>query len=119
MDREGLAGGVLGRRATLLAPHVLLDDRVRGPDEGLGRAIIRRKRDGLRTPIPLLKLEDMLHLRASPPVYRLVAITHNEDIPVPLGKDTGEPLLERVGILVLIDVEVTPALLCESADILV
>ena len=62
--------------------------------------------------VSLLERQDVLDVRAPPPIDRLVVIAHDEQGAPAVAQGRDERLLGRVHVLVLIDEEVAEPLHC-------
>ena len=101
-----LAEEVLG-----LALAVVRDQRVRGAEDRVRRAVVLLERDRLRAAEVALELEDVADVGAAERVDRLVGVADREDVPVLAGEQLQEPVLRVVRVLVLVDEDVAEGLL--------
>ncbi len=89
-----------------LAVAVVVDDRVRRPEDRVRRAVVLLERHGVRPAEVLLEVEDVADVRAAEGVDRLVRIADGEDVAVLGGEQLQEPVLRVVRVLVLVDEDV-------------
>ena len=75
---------------------------------GLGRAIVLLERDNLSGRPVALKVEDVADVCAAPAIDGLVVVTHHAEIAVFGGEFAYPGVLDAVGVLVLINVQVLP-----------
>ena len=114
-DQRGLLLLVLGGDDThrvlafVLAPETLaatsgivLDEAVRGVEDGRGAAIIFLELDHRRIREEGLELIDVRDVRAAPAIDGLVIITHDADVVRRRHQRPQHPHLERVGVLELV-----------------
>jgi hypothetical protein len=94
-----------------LALAVVLDQRVRGAENRVGRAVVLLERDRPRLAEVALELEDVANVGASERVDRLVRIADGADVAVLLGQQLQQAVLRVVRILVLVDEDVAEGLL--------
>ena len=102
---------VLGPQLLVLAVLVARHDRVRGVEDELRRAVVLLQLDHGRIGIVALEVEDVAQVRAAPGVDALVVVTDDGQVAMPPGELPDPQVLRPVGVLVLVDVEVAPALL--------
>ena len=117
----------LGPQLLLATADVLDDDGVRRPQNRLRRPVILFQQNGLRVWIVLLKLLDVADRRTPEGINRLIGIAHHDELPRgdplvcrvrtlvagPAADElTDQLVLRMVGVLILVDHEVT-----ESAPI--
>ena len=93
-----------------LPGHVVGDHRVGGVQDGLGGPEVLVEGDDGGVGEGLFELEDVGDVGAAEPVHRLVAVAHHHDAAVPAGQQGGQGVLDGVGVLVLVDQDVTEAL---------
>ena len=98
----------------VLAARVVLDDVARGLDDRLGRAVILLEFDrvhALLARVVLLELQDVADVRAAPLVDGLVLVADHADVAVAavlgVSEHRKQQILAAVGILILVDVNVT------------
>ena len=99
---EGPAGAV-GPQPLLEAVPVPPDDRVGGVEDDLGRAVVPLEPHHRRLGVIPLEVEDVAQVGAAPLVDRLVGVADDAQVAVPVGQEPDEPVLRRVGVLVLVD----------------
>src|SRR6185436_9912735 len=88
-EQDLLSDGIVGVESLLLAIRVLLDDSIRGREDGLGRSIVLLERDHRRIRIILLEIEDIFYRSAAPAVDVLVSIADDTDITALFGQIIG------------------------------
>ena len=111
------AAGVLGPELLVLARGVARDDRVGGVEDQLGRAVVAFELDDGRVRPVALEVEDVAQVRAAPRVDRLVVVADDRQVAVLRGERLDPQVLGAVRVLVLVDVEVAPALLVLGEDV--
>ena len=77
----------------------------------LRRAVVLLEHDDGDVGERVLELEDVADVGAAEPVDRLVAVADDADVAVRLAEQEDELVLDRVGVLVLVDEHVLEALL--------
>ena len=102
---------VLGPQLLVLAVLVAGHDRVRGVEDELRGAVVLLQLDHRGVRVVALEVEDVAQVRAAPGVDALVVVAHHGQVAVPLGELADPQVLRPVGVLVLVDVQVAPALL--------
>mgnify|MGYP001591526195 CR=1 FL=1 len=73
-----------------------------GLQDGLGGAVVLLQKDNPGLRIILLKAEDISNIGMTPRVDRLVGVTYDADIAVLSSKLPGQGILDYVGVLELI-----------------
>ena len=96
---------------------VIFDDRVRGIEDGLGRAVVLLQQDRRRIGERRLELQDVADVCATEPVDRLVAIADDTYLAVLLGEHRHHGVLHLVGVLILVDEYVLEPALIVLEDI--
>ena len=92
----------------VLALHVVLDDRGGQREDALRGAVVLLQPDDLRAREVVLEIENVADVGAAETIDRLIGITDTADVPV-LGRQQSEDqVLGTVGVLVLVDQNVTP-----------
>ena len=92
-------------------------DGMGGVEDQLRRAVVPLQLHDGRVGIVALEVEDVPDVRAAPAIDRLVVVTDDREVPVP-GRERPDPqVLRPVRVLVLVDVEVPPALLVASQHV--
>ena len=99
----------------------MMDKRVGGIDDGLGRAVVTLKFEQPRVRIALLESEDITYIRSAEGVDRLRVVAHYADVILRFGELFDDEVLGIVGVLILIDEDVLEDVLIvmERARILV
>ena len=105
------AAVVLRPELLVRARDVLRDDRVRGVEDQLRRAVVLLELDDRRVGPVALEVEDVADVRAAPAVDRLVVVADDREVAVLRGERLDPQVLRPVRVLVLVHVEVAPALL--------
>ncbi len=90
---------------------VALNDGVGEGDDALGGAVVLLEADGDGVRVVLLERQDVLDIGAAEGVDGLRVVAHDADVVVLRGQQFGEQVLGAVRVLVLVDVDVLPALL--------
>ncbi len=103
--------GDLRPELLVLARRVARHDRVGGVEDQLGRAVVALELDDGRLGPVALEVEDVAQVRAAPRVDRLVVIADDAQVVVLLGERPDPQVLRPVRVLVLVHVQVAPALL--------
>ena len=104
-----VAARILGPQRLALAPRVARHHRAGGGEDGAGGAVVLLQADDHRVGIVALEVEDVADLGAAPAVDRLVVVADHAQVAVARGEQVGEPVLHRVGVLVLVDQHVQEA----------
>ena len=97
---------------------VVGDDRVGGREDRLGRAIVLLELDHLRFREVGLEVEDVADVGGPEAVDRLVLVADHHQVAVLLGEQLQHPVLGVVGVLVLVDEDVTEGAPPALADVL-
>ena len=111
------AAGVLGPELLVLARRVARHDRVGGIEDQLRRAVVLLELDDRGVRPVALEVEDVAQVRAAPRIDRLVVVADHAQVAVAGGQRPDPQVLRPVGVLVLVDVEVAPALLVLGQDV--
>ncbi|OPZ06053.1 MAG: hypothetical protein BWZ08_02360 [candidate division BRC1 bacterium ADurb.BinA292] len=93
------------------ALRVVRDDRAGRLQDRLRGAVILLQPDDLRARKAVGKLQQILNLRAAPGIDALVFVADHADVAVTFGEQPHQLELNGVGVLVLVDEDVAPALL--------
>ena len=109
MDLLAVPG--VGEQALGLAAGVVGHHRVgRGKDVARGAVVLLQAHHvGVR--VVLLKIQDVLDVRAAPAVDRLVVVAHDHEVAVARGQEVGDRVLDVVGVLVLVHADLAEAVL--------
>ena len=104
--------------AVVLRPELLVrpslvpgNDRVRGIEDDLGRAVVLFEFHDRRIRPVALEVENVPDIRAAPAVDRLVVVPDDRQVVVTGGEGLDPEVLRPVRVLVLVDVEVAPTFL--------
>ena len=96
----------IGEERLLLALAVVGDDRVRGAQDGVRRAVVLLERDRARAREVALELEDVADVGAPEGVDRLIGVADRADVPVLAAEQLEQAVLRVVRVLVLVDEDV-------------
>ena len=107
----------VGPQVLALALRVVGDDLVRRVQDVTGGTVVLFEADGLRVFIVALKVEDVLDGGAAEPVDGLVVIADDTDVHVLAGQEARQHILSRVGVLVLVDEDITELVLVMFPDL--
>ena len=80
-------------------------------EDELGRAIVLLELDDRRVGVVALEVEDVAQIRTTPAIDRLVVVPDDREVPVLRGEGTDPEVLRPVRVLVLVDMEIAPAIL--------
>ena len=112
------------RPAALVGPELLVgplgvprDDGVGRVEDQLGRAVVLLELDDRRVRVVALEVEDVPDVGAAPAVDRLVVVADDGEVAVLRGERPDPEVLRPVRVLVLVDVEVAPAILVAGEDV--
>ena len=103
VSEDLLARASLGPELFGFAPFVVLDHRVGGVQNSLGRPVVLLEQNHGRVGESRLELEDVTNVGAPEPVDRLIALTHATYLAMILGKHRDDCVLDRVRVLILVD----------------
>ena len=117
INNDGLARGAFGRRIFLFPIFIFFNNRIRCIHQIFRRTIIALENNRLRVRVCFIEIQNVFHVCTAPSVYRLVTIANNEKIFMFLREQTGKSFLQHVRILILVDMNVTPAILREHANV--
>jgi hypothetical protein len=96
----------VGVQLLFAAAPVVRDDAGGGPENPVGRAVVRLERHDARAREVLVEPEDVLDLGAPPAVDRLVLVPDGAERVRALSEELDEGVLGTVGVLVLVDQQV-------------
>ena len=106
------------REQLLLDPLPVLPDQSIGHPEDLRRrTVILHHHDRLRARMMLVEVQQILHVRTAPGVDGLVRIAHDEEVMVVGAQHLHEPVLQRIDVLELVDLDVHEPLLPLLRDV--
>ena len=88
-----------------------------GVEDELGRAVVLLELDDRRVGVVALEVEDVADVGAAPAVDRLVVVADDRQVAVLRGQRPDPEVLRPVRVLVLVDVEVAPAILVAGEDV--
>ena len=104
--------------------QILLDPLPVFPDQSIGhpedlrrRTVILHHHDRLCARMMLVEIQEILHVRTAPGVDGLVRIAHDEEVMVVGAQHFHEPVLQRVDVLELVDLDVHEPLLPLLRDV--
>ena len=98
---------------------VFCDQRVRRRQNLRRGTVVFHHHDGLHVWKDLVKIQQILDVRAAPGVDRLVRVAHDEEVAVIAAQHLHQLILQRVDILKLVDHDVFEPLLPLEPDVLV
>ncbi len=107
---------VLREEILLLAHRIFRDDVVCRGENRLSRAIVLFEKDDLGSRIVFFELKNVCDRRTAPTINVLVAVAHHANIFLGAGEELDESILDLVGVLVLVDMNVLPACGVVGAD---
>jgi hypothetical protein len=105
-ERHRLALALGGAQHLLEAALVLLDQRVGQPQHRSDRAVVGLEPVDGGVLVVALEVEDVAQVGPAEGVDGLVGVADGHQVAVALRQQAGEPVLGRVGVLVLVDVDV-------------
>ncbi len=111
VEAHRLAAVAIGVQALALALDVVRDHRARGREDRLGRAVVAFEADDLRAREVLLEVEDVADVRLAEAVDRLILVADHAQVVMRGGEQAKQPVLDRIGVLVLVDEHELPAAL--------
>ena len=111
-----LAVAGVGPEVFALALRVVGDDFIRRVQDVAGGTVVLFETDGLRVFIVAFKVQDVFDGGAAEPVDALVVIADDADVHVLPGEEARQHILRRVGVLVLVDEDITELVLVVSPD---
>ena len=83
------------------------DHRVGGVEDHLRGAVVLLERHHLGVGIVAAEAEDVAHISSPPPKDRLIIVSHDGEVAVLLREQLHQDVLGQVGVLVLVDEEVS------------
>ena len=107
LDGDLLPRPVLCPQGLSLAPLVVADDGVGRVQNVLRGAVILLQPDGAGALVLLFKAENVADVRAAETVNALVVVAHHADIVPFVGQKAGQQVLQVVGVLILVDEDIT------------
>ena len=114
-----LARGLRREQVLFDAVAVFCDQRVRRRQNLRRGTVVFHHHDGLHVWKDLVKIQQILDVRAAPGVDRLVRVAHDEEVAVIAAQHLHQLILQRVDILKLVDHDVFEPLLPLEPDVLV
>ena len=94
------------------------NDRIRGGEDHLCRAIVLLQFDRPCLGIVLFKIHDIADIRAAPAIDGLIRVTYDTEVVMLLRQKFGEPVLRAVRVLILIHENISEPVLILFTDIL-
>ena len=88
-----------------------------GIEDQLSAPIVLLELDHGRVGVVALEVEDVAKVGAPPGIDRLVVVANDAQVAVPLGKRAHPQVLGPIGVLILVNVEVPPAILVARQDL--
>ena len=88
-----------------------------GVEDQLRRAVVPLELHDRRVGVVALEVEDVPDVGAAPAVDRLVVVADDREVAVLRGERPDPQVLRPVRVLVLVDVEVAPAILVAREDV--
>ena len=107
LDGDLLPRPVLRPQGLSLAPLVVADDGVGRVQNVLRGAVILLQPDGAGALVLLFKAENVADVRAAETVNALVVVAHHADVVPFVGQKAGQQVLQVVGVLILVDEDIT------------
>ena len=80
----------------------MADDGVGGIQNILGGTVVLLQPDRANAPILLFKTQDILNIGATEPIDALIIIAHHADVAIASRQQTGQQVLQMVGVLILV-----------------
>ena len=117
VEGDRLSRRVIGPQRLAVPVRVVLNDLSGGLQDGLGGAVVLFELHDRGVGVVLLELQNVADVGSSPPVDRLIIISHHADVAVPFGQRADDEILGAIRILVLVDKNVLEALLILFLDI--
>ena len=96
--------------------YILMNERVSGIDDGLGRAVVLLKFEEFGVGINLPEIEDVADVGTAEGIDALRIVAHHADVVLRFSQTLNEQELDVVRILVLIDQNILELLLVFLAD---
>ena len=119
VELDRLALLIVGPEVLAEPPGVLRNQSVRGLEDRAGRAIVLFEADDFGAWKIMAELDHVLDLGAAPAVDRLVVITDHEHRAAVAGQRAQPGVLQRVGVLELVDQDVAEAVAVVRLDVAV
>ena len=102
LDEHLLPRAVAGPQGLALAALIVADHGVGGIQNVLSGAVVLLQADGTHAAILLLKAEDVLDIGTPEAVDALVVVAHHADVLIAACQQTGQQVLQVVGVLILV-----------------
>ena len=106
---DRFARALVGPQVLRPARRVVLDDRVGRVEDALRRPVVLVEHDRRGFRERVLELDQVPEVRPAELIYRLIDIADDHDAAVVLGEEVDELELRGVGVLELVDEDVTEA----------
>ena len=102
----------------MLAPQLLVeqlvvvgDERIRGTQDAPAGAVVLLQLDDFQARVIGLQQAQILDIRATPGVDRLIVIAHGGEGPAVAGEQAQQGVLRAIGVLILVDQQIAQPLL--------
>ena len=102
LDEHFVSGAVACPQCLALSALIMADDGVGGIQNVLGGTVVLLQANRAHTPILLFKTQDVLNIGAPEPIDALVIIAHHADVAIASRQQTGQQVLQMVGVLILV-----------------
>ena len=102
LDEHFVSGAVARPQCLALSALVMADDGVGGIQNILGGTVVLLQANRAHPPILPFKAEDVLDIGAPEPIDALVVIAHHADVAIASRQQTGQQVLQMVGVLILV-----------------
>ena len=102
LDEHFVSGAVARPQCLALSALVMADDGVGGIQNILGGTVVLLQPDRANAPILLFKTQDILNIGATEPIDALIIIAHHADVAIASRQQTGQQVLQMVGVLILV-----------------
>ena len=102
LDEHFVSGAVACPQCLALSALIMADDGVGGIQNILGGTVVLLQPDRANAPILLFKTQDILNIGATEPIDALIIIAHHADVAIASRQQTGQQVLQMVGVLILV-----------------
>ena len=102
LDEHFVSGAVARPQCLALSALIMADDGVGGIQNILGGTVVLLQPDRANAPILLFKTQDILNIGATEPIDALIIIAHHADVAIASRQQTGQQVLQMVGVLILV-----------------
>ncbi len=117
VEDERFAGRVLGPEGLALPADVMGHDAAGGIQDVVGGPVVLLQPDDLAPRVVLLEVQDVVEIRAPPPVDGLVVVPDHAQVPVGPAEEVDDLVLGVVRVLVLVHQHVPPEILVVREDV--